>query len=104
MLTFSKRRFQLWNYTVGHRMLLAMSVKDETHNTRLSILYVNVRKLSCPTAFECSGIRADAHDDGMFSYVFLETGGEDFVVAANMTHEEDSLEYYAPNLLTRAAP
>jgi hypothetical protein len=104
MLTFPMRQFQLWNYTVGHRTLLMMSVKDDRNDTRLAILYVDVKRLSCPTIFECSGIRTDTHDSGKFKYVFLGADGDDFVVAGNMAHEEDSLEYYAPNLLTRAIP
>jgi hypothetical protein len=42
--------FELWRYSVSHGALLICRSKDETHNTRVEIMFLDVSYIDLPTA------------------------------------------------------
>jgi hypothetical protein len=88
----SDRHFQMWKYGVGHAQLLLRSVKDETHSTRIDVLFVAVERLDLPTTL--NGLRIQRVDD------HFRLSGADWqgsVAAGNVAHAEDDGEYNDPS-------
>lgn len=46
---FPSRKFQVWLYTVGHRMLLIRSVRTDVCPTRIDVLFSDVSFFALPT-------------------------------------------------------
>src|ERR1035437_5423461 len=49
---FPGRRFQVWEYSVGHKQLLLRSTKDVDHPTRVEIAFKDVRAMQIPTVID----------------------------------------------------
>jgi len=94
----SHRRFQMWKYTVSHKMLLLRSVKGDDHPTRIDVLFVGVSHVVLPTAFD--GLRIERSGD---DFRLAGSDWEGSVVALNMAHEEDNGEYFDPSPFAEGA-
>lgn len=114
-MTFrSDRRFQLWDYTVGHQQMLLRSPAGPGFPKNIDIAFVGVRYLGIPSTLEGVEIgEASAEDlaelpdtlrgdsDGSDIHV-LRSGGRRYVVVAvnysvlenELDLDETSLEYF----------
>jgi hypothetical protein len=107
------RRFQLWSYTVSHHQLLLRSTKSPREETRVDVLFKDVWRLSLPTLLEDVSI---AEADDAFIHELSRTwiewvpgryrvfvvhfrGGEGFIVAGALFHNEDREDYDVPSPL-----
>src|SRR4051812_31344600 len=85
----SGRRFQVWKYDVGHRLLVLRSVKDGRHATRVDVLFLNTAHLNLPTSF--TGLLIEDWHDGR--YRLSGDGWEGEVRAGKVAVGEDHGEY-----------
>ena len=95
----SARRFQMWRYDVSHAQLLLRSVKSEGHDSRVDVLFKNVRSINLPTSF--TGLRIN-RDGNQFTVSGAEWSGE--VIAGACFHAEDSGEYFDPSPFADSLP
>jgi|SRR5947209_3708 hypothetical protein len=59
----SDRRFQIWNYTVGHLSLLLRSTKSADSGTRIDVLFKGVKAFHLPTSFTGLSIAEASEED-----------------------------------------
>jgi len=103
----------MWNYQVGHAMLLLRSPKDAEHPTRVEIAFKNVHAIKLPTALNdiaisvadehlAQLIREEAGVLGESGHVFLMDafgGTRGYVVAGIAFGQEDQGDYSDPSPL-----
>ena len=97
LLYSSERKFQVWAYTVSHRQLLLRSVKSATDQTRINLLFKNVRALNLISTLQ--GIRIEASDQASDKtrYEIESLNFSGFVLASAFAHRTDDQEYGAPS-------
>ena len=105
-----QRRFQVWNYTVGHGQLLLRSTKSSEFPTRIDILFKNVTAIHLPTTFDGVTI-AEASDEernrlkihkNESEKLFIVRGDafEGYVIAGTVAHHEDEGEHSDPGFFS----
>ena len=110
--SFPGRRFQVWEYRVGHKQLLLRSTKDGSHPTRVEIAFKDVRAMQIPTLIEelsisvadaalATDARAQSGGDQASAVVFAISGlgFRGYVVAGVAYGHEDQGEYSDPSPL-----
>ena len=111
ILDFS-RRFQIWEYTVGHSQLLLRSTKTLETASRIDVLFKNVAEIHLPTILD-GLIVSELTDTGASEmpllvperlktrtvFVARTTNGTGYVIAgATFWHEDDGcLLYTSPS-------
>lgn len=108
-----QRRFQVWHYTVSHGQLLLRSSKDESHPTRVDVLFKSVKSMHLPTLMEDMRVIEASPEEAaeitsdlggwtlLGERVFLVQGSgfNGFVVAHIAMYVEDTDDYDAPSRL-----
>jgi hypothetical protein len=108
----SRRRFQMWRYTVGHSELLLRSIKSGDSSTRIDVFFKNVHVMHLPTIFEGLIITELSHEEsrGLSILPFQGTAkvfgvrGATFagyVVAGVVAFHEDEGEYNDPSFFSK---
>jgi hypothetical protein len=113
-----ERVFQLWAYTVGMSRLLLRSTKSDTFQTRVEVMFQNVKAIQLPTVLE--GLVVAEADRDLAQRIEVETGltcdegsrffglrtshGTGYVVAGAMVSDEDEGEYFEPSKLWPDVP
>ncbi|GAB1639928.1 hypothetical protein [Krasilnikovia sp. MM14-A1259] len=108
LLYQSTRHFQVWRYSVSHRVLLLRSAKDDLHHTRIDVVFGQVsRMLLEPDLDGLEIIEADGgrRDDlvskvgGVFrgGLYLLDGEGRNFVVSGPPAWHEDEGSYRDPS-------
>lgn len=109
----SKRRFELWRYTVSHGQLLLRSNKSNEHSTRVEILFKGVHAMNlcslmrgisigpCPAgSAEYALIGAvNLRDANLYRVATDDFSG--YVAALAMFATEDDLDFDGPSALLR---
>lgn len=111
----AERTFQVWAYTVSHAQLLLRSVKTDVDETRVDVVFKNVRAMSLCNAFEKLSVQECAVEDleaatpqsgpNAKGYKLKSERFTGWVVADAMFVHEDDGEYgdpsaiYAPGLV-----
>ncbi len=105
----SRRRFQVWGYTVSHRELLLRSTKSKEFPTRIDVFLKGVQEFHLPTVFdglsitearaedlERLSILSDAVSSGSGAKAFVVNGNGfmGYVIALGVWCHEDEGEYY----------
>jgi hypothetical protein len=106
----SSRSFRVWVYVASHGTLLLRSVKDETHPTRLDVLFKSTRYMSLPAVIDGLVIRENTTEepagvDGLRALIrkgdrMLTLGSKPvaaWVVAGLVEWHEDDGDYGAPS-------
>lgn len=107
----SKRHFQIWEYTVGHKQLLLRSVKATGLPTRIDILFKNVAAIHLCTTLDGLTISEAAEVQmidlqlqtnpqilaGRKAFVVRGADFEGYVVAGTLAWHEDDGEYDDPS-------
>lgn len=111
------RSFQVWLYTVSHKVILLRSVKSAQHPSRIDVCLFNVSVINLSsvivdlhvrelTPVEASGIIPShvrlAQDQRVFSFNGENCQG--FVVAGTVAWHEDELEYDDQSFFSSAVP
>ena len=105
------RRFQMWEYTVGHGQLLLRSPKTTGLSTRIDILFKNVAAVHLPTILDglavseaTEGERSELHVqvdpsrlEGRKVFVVRGSNFMGYVVAGIVASHEDEREYHEPS-------
>ena len=107
----SKRRFQMWRYSVSLGQLLLRSVKTSAQQYRIDLLFMNVSAINLipsldgiainvvePNAVSLPSIVTDALRERKV-YQITTSGFSGYVVALSFTSHEDEGEYYEPSAL-----
>lgn len=105
---FYDRRFQIWEYKVGHQQLLIRSPKSQDHATNLDLIFVGVDYLAVPKSMNGISIVpanqaelefASAFAGSHSQVIVLETGGKRHtVVAAKFRVFENDLDLFESSL------
>ena len=112
-MLFPYRVFQVWSYTVGMGRLLLRSPKSPSAETRVDVLFQNVKALKLPTRLEGLSVRSAGIEElrsieeevGLLadenSRVFVLEGANytGYVVAGVVVEHEDEGEYNDPSAL-----
>lgn len=112
-VVFPYRVFQVWSYTVGMGRLLLRSPKSPSAETRVDVLFQNVKALKLPTRLEGLSVRSPGdeelrsiEDDAGFLadentriFVVEGTNYTGYVVAGVVVAQEDTGEYSDPSAL-----
>ena len=107
----STRKFQVWEYTVGHKQLLLRSTKDRELDTRIDLFFKDVGAIVLPTTLNGVSIRqaVDREDvelrkkyeaeafNGRTAYLIWNRNIEGCVIAATFAWHEDRGEYDDPS-------
>ncbi len=107
------RVFQMWAYSVSMRRLLLRSNKNDTFDTRVDVLFQNVKAISLPTTMEGltvatagdAGVAEIANKTGILpdddkSFFELRTHGvRGYIIAGVVVEDEDHGEYFEPSRL-----
>lgn len=108
----SRRRFQVWGYTVSHRELLLRSTKSKEFPTRIDVFLKGVEEIHLPTVLDGIWIEEASVEDleqlpsqrktmslRNGAKVFVMKGNEfvGYVVALGVWCHEDEGEYYDPS-------
>lgn len=102
------RRFQMWEYSVGHSQLLLRSVKDQKNPTRVDVYFKGVAALNMPTLFhglqvsevgedQWRSLKVDFGALDLIEQKFFKVTGDGWqgwVVAYVVSSHEDDGEYY----------
>lgn len=100
------REFRLWHYSVSYSQFLVRSVNIPGEETRIDVLFSNVRRILLSHEYEHLVIdRLDEGDAGFevaagcedWENVFLVNGGPDFVVASHFKWHEDVGDARSPS-------
>lgn len=92
------REFRLWHYSVSYSQLLVRSVNVPDTETRIDVLFSNVRRILVGYEYETLVIdkleMGDAGHEMVNAYeswqkVFLVNAGPDFVIASHCQWHED---------------
>lgn len=95
----SSRHFQVWRYEVGHAQLLLRSVKSEPHDSRIDVLFKNVKTIELPTSF--SGLKIEREGE---QFVVSGIGWSGGVTAGACFQAEDDGEYFDPSPFAQSMP
>lgn len=107
------RVFQFWAYTVGMGRLLLRSSKTETFDTRIDVLFQNVKAMKLPTlldglvvtvaadgaAVEITEMTGILPDDETAFFALKSSTSTGYVVAGVVAEVEDAGEYFEPSKL-----
>ncbi len=105
------RIFQMWQYSVSMKRLLLRSTRTETFDSRIDVLFQNVKAMKLPTLLE--GLLVVEADPAQLATISQETGllpdretvifvvrspaYEGYVVAGVCVQVEDEGEYFEPS-------
>lgn len=106
-ISYPYRIFQMWTYTVGMGRLLLRSTKTPTFETRIDILFQNVKALKTRSNLDGVSVRiASPSEQSSFeldcgisiggetvAYVLEGAGPLGYVIAGSVTFHEDEGEY-----------
>jgi hypothetical protein len=94
-----RRKFRLWDYSVSYSQLLLRSVNLPDYETRIDVLFSNVRRVLLSYQYETlavDSLEMGEVDNGLigggyeeWQRVFLINGGPDFIVASQCKWYED---------------
>jgi len=107
------RIFQMWSFTVGMSRLLLRSPRTSTKDTRIDVLFQNVKALKLPTLLAGLSVRSATTEElrsieneiGVLEdrqtrvFVVEGTDYEGYVVASVMAAHEDQGSYQDPSAL-----
>jgi hypothetical protein len=107
-IVFPERVFQVWAYTVGMGRLLLRSTKTETFDTRVDVLFQNVKAVKFPavleglvvgvanseTAEEITRLTGLLPDEDTTFYSLGSSSLLDYVVAGVVAVVEDEGEFF----------
>jgi hypothetical protein len=88
----SGRHFQVWRYTVSHAQLLLRSTRDDSHTTRIDVLFKGVDRVDLPTSFNGLSIEQDGA-----GYRLTGEDWSGFVAAVACLSAEDHGQYFDPS-------
>ena len=114
MLFASDRTFEIWAYNVSHSELLLRSNKSSDRDSRVDILFKNVKYISIKTVLHGMCVEIVSRDDksilptynGLNSdniYEVISTSIKGYIVASSFFMHEDSLDFYEPSQLLSVA-
>ena len=112
LLFNSNRRFQLWGYTVSHKMLLFWSPRSDVEAERVEVVFAGVEKMAITTIFDGLSIQKNDKNcvDGLTKYVLTDRHGHSSEVmarsmafaAAQRAHFEPSEFDFMPCVASRS--
>jgi hypothetical protein len=105
------RRFQIWNYTVGHSELLLRSTKTSGVVTRVDVFFKNVAAIHLPTILDGLSVsEASAEEtaelhiqvdpsrlEGRKVFAVRGSNFTGYVIAGVIAWHEDEREYHEPS-------
>ncbi|WP_157868473.1 hypothetical protein [Streptomyces caatingaensis] len=103
-----ERKFQVWQYSVSHSVLLLRSFHPQKYTTRIDVAFPAVTLMHLQPSYETLSVRQATEEERLrilgataekitHGNLFLLNEGEGYVHAADFSWHEDSGDHHTPS-------